>query len=67
MGKRWKLVFLWIIGSFLIFFGALIAGKIERGLGVSDAMFFSTLMISYLFILIGGLLWISIAASIKRS
>lgn len=52
----------WVIGAFCIFFGALIAGNIEpEVLGASSASVALSFIVSFILILIGGMMWITTA------
>ena len=64
--KNWKIVTFWILGSVCITFGAMIAGHLEKTLGVSDLSFAFALMIAFVLFLVGGLLWISVATAVKE-
>ena len=52
----------WIIGTFLVFFGVLIAGNIDPGaLGATAGSVGLAYIISFILILIGGMFWITVA------
>lgn len=61
---NWKIAFLWVFGTILITFGAMIAGHLEQGLGVDENEFLFGLAIAFFAILLGGLLWIIAASAI---
>ena len=61
MNRNLKVMLFWIIGALLIMAGSMIAGRVDRGLGVSDSGFLLALIISLILFLLGGLLWISVA------
>ena len=63
--RHWKTVLLWISGSIAIFIGSMIAGRLDFGLGVNEPGFLLALVISLMFFLMGGLLWISVALAVK--
>ena len=65
--RSWKTVFLWILGSISIFLGSMIAGKLDFSPGVNEIGFILALVISVMFFLVGGLLWISVALAVKFS
>jgi len=65
--RSWKTVFLWILGSISIFLGSMIAGKLDLSPGVNEIGFILALVISIMFLLVGGLLWISVALAVKFS
>lgn len=64
--RRWKAVILWVVGSLLILFGSMIAGKLEMEVGVTWSSFLFALSIALILIMVGGLLWISIALYFAR-
>ena len=67
MERNIKIMAFWIIGALMILLGSMIAGRVEMGLGVSDAGFFFALLIALVLFLLGGLLWISVAIATKTS
>lgn len=64
--RNWKIVTFWVLGSVCILFGSMIAGHLERGLGVSDLGFTLALLIAFVLFLVAGLLWISVAIAVKE-
>lgn len=60
------MVAFWLIGSILIFFGSMIAGKIERELGVTEEAFLFAFFFSLILIMVGGLFWILVSVSMKK-
>ncbi len=52
---------LMLLGSLFILIGSMIAGRVERGLGVSDAGFWLAIIFSFFMFLIGGFFWILVA------
>ena len=67
MAKRnMKMVLFWIIGSFSILIGAMIAGNVERTLGTDDQSFAAAVFIAFILILLGGLMWITVAVAAKK-
>lgn len=56
----------WIAGSFAILLGAMIAGNAELQLGVSAGGFVMAILLAFVLILLGGLLWISVATAMKK-
>jgi len=50
-----------LLGALFMVFGSMIAGRVERGLGVSDASFYIALFFAFIFFLIGGFFWILVA------
>jgi hypothetical protein len=65
MERNIKIMIFWVLGAVAILIGSMIAGRIQMGLGVSDLGFFFALLVSFVLILIGGLLWISVAIATK--
>lgn len=61
MKKNVKMVVFWVLGSALILFGSMIAGHLEKTLGVSDTSYLLALLVAFVLFLVGGLLWISVA------
>ena len=62
-----KPFFLWILGALMIMFGALIAGQARYDvLGATTSSFAIAMLISFIFILLGGLFWITVAGTIHR-
>jgi len=54
----------WIVGSFCLFFGVLIAGNIEPGaLGASAESVIIAYIISFILITLGGMFWITTAVA----
>jgi len=67
MAKRnLKMVLFWIIGSLSILIGAMIAGNVEKSLGTDDMSFTAAVFIAFILILLGGLLWITVAVAAKK-
>lgn len=57
----------WIIGTLAVFLGARIAGTVERStLGVTTLSYYAALLVAFILILVGGLLWISVAGAIRE-
>jgi len=62
-----KPVIFWIIGSFFILVGAMIAGQARADvLGATTSSFAISLILSFILILIGGLMWITVAGVIRE-
>jgi hypothetical protein len=62
----WKIPAFWIIGSLCILFGSMIAGSLQRGLGVSESSFVIGLLSALLLFMIGGMFWIVVAVAVKK-
>ena len=56
-----KLTILWVIGSLFIFVGSWFAGHLRENIGLSIYSYMVIVVISFLFILLGGFMWIAIA------
>lgn len=57
----------WILGTLSIFTGVRITGTVERStLGVTPFSFYAALLVGFVLILIGGLLWISVAGAVRE-
>jgi len=63
--RNWKLVLFWAMGAVCILLGSMIAGNLERNVGVSESSFWTTLTIAFVLFLVGGILWISVATASK--
>jgi len=67
VNKNWKMVFFWVLGAVCILLGSMIAGRLEKTLGVSDIGYTVALLVSFVLFLFGGLLWISVAVAVKMA
>ncbi|MCD6478155.1 MAG: hypothetical protein J7K87_04065 [Candidatus Aenigmarchaeota archaeon] len=57
----------WIIGALLILFGSMIAGQARSDvLGATTSSFTISLIVAFILILIGGLMWITVAGVIEK-
>lgn len=63
--SKWRITFLWVFGAVFILLGSMIAGRIDKTLGVTDISYVLAILISFIFFLIGGLLWISVSFALK--
>ena len=61
------MVLLWVLGTVCIMFGSMIAGRLEKTIGVTDAGYLFAFTVSFVLILLGGLLWIAVAAAVKAT
>ena len=61
-----KLIFSWILGGIFLFIGVWILNNLEFGLGVSEAGYVIALVVSLIFILLGGLLWINTSVGVRH-
>ncbi len=64
--REWKFVIFWTFGALAITFGSVIAGNIRPGLGVSETGLLIAFILAFVLILVGGLLWISVALAMKK-
>ncbi len=64
--SRWRAAALWVLGGLCILIGAMIAGNLDNDLGVTNTGFALALVLSFILILLGGLMWIAVSISIKR-
>lgn len=64
-----KTVSFWVIGSLCLLFAILVGSeaKLTAGLEGTSTSFIVTLIISFVLILVGGLLWISVAGFIGEN
>ncbi|QQG39961.1 MAG: hypothetical protein HYS81_00940 [Candidatus Aenigmatarchaeota archaeon] len=59
-------ILFWVIGAFLVLFGAMIGGQATPDvLGATPASFAGSVLLAFILILIGGLFWITVASSIR--
>lgn len=57
----------WLIGTVSIFLGVRITGTVNRStLGVTTLRYYLALAAGFVLILVGGLLWISVAGAIRE-
>ena len=61
-----KIIFFLILGGFMAFLGALLAGQAEKTIGVTDAALGLVMSISFLMFLVAGVVWVSVAVAIKE-
>jgi cation transporter-like permease len=64
--NKWKIVFLWVIGSICLLIGSMIAGQLQRTLGTDDIGFLIALLLSLMFFLVAGLFWIAVVLAFKE-
>ncbi len=60
-----RLVISWAIGGLFILLGVWIINNLKLTLGVSELSYVVAMIVAYILILIGGLLWINIAVAVK--
>ena len=59
---NWRAVAFWLLGTLAVFFGALVAGNVDAAaIGSTTASVTLAYIISFILILVGGMLWISTA------
>ena len=62
-----KPLFFWVFGSFLVLLGAMIAGQARPDvLGASMSSFVISIVVAFILILIGGLMWITVAGVVHK-
>jgi|YelNatPaOPRAMG01_1025707.scaffolds.fasta_scaffold05477_6 hypothetical protein len=66
MGWGWKIPAFWVIGSICILFGSMIAGSLQRSLGVSESSFVIGLLTALLLFMLGGIFWITVSVAVKK-
>jgi uncharacterized BrkB/YihY/UPF0761 family membrane protein len=64
--KKWRMTIFWVIGTACILLGTMIAGHLDKTLGVTDISYTLALVTAFVLILLGGFLWISVAVAFKR-
>jgi hypothetical protein len=64
--KKWRMTLFWIIGAACILFGSMIAGHLDKTLGVTDVSYSLALLTAFILTLLGGFLWVSVAVALKR-
>jgi hypothetical protein len=60
------LIFSWLIGGVFLLFGVWIINNLEYGIGVSEFSYAIAIIVSLIFILIAGLLWINTSVGVRR-
>lgn len=60
--KKWRIVSLWILGSFCMLVGSMVAGQLQRMTGAGSIVFLIAFILSLMFFLTAGLLWISVSS-----
>ena len=66
MGFEFHVHGLWVLGTLSILVGAVMAGNLQWVEGTTEASFILSVVISFLFILFGGALWISSAVNARH-
>jgi hypothetical protein len=61
-----KLIASWIFGGILLSIGAWIMGHADQTVGVSDIAYVIAIFAAFALILIGGLVWISVAIATPK-
>ena len=61
-----KLVLSWIVGGVFLLLGVWILNNLEFGLGVNEAGYAIAVIVSLIFILMGGLLWINTSVGVRH-
>ncbi len=66
MGFEYHVHGLWILGTLAVLVGSIMAGNLQWVEGTTEASFVLSVVISFLFILFGGALWISSAVNARH-
>ncbi|HLC68148.1 MAG TPA: hypothetical protein VJI12_04700 [archaeon] len=66
MGFEFHVHGLWILGSIAFLIGTLMAGNLQWVEGTTQASFIISVVITFLFILFAGALWISAAVNARH-
>ncbi len=66
MKRNWKIVTFWVLGAVCMMFGSMIAGRIDKTIGVTDASYLLALIVAFILFLFGGLLWVSVAIAVQK-
>jgi hypothetical protein len=61
-----RLVGAWVLGAVLMLFGTWIIQNLKFEIGVSDVSYALALVMAFIFFLLGGLAWISVAVATRR-
>ena len=61
-----KLIATWVIGGLFLLFGVWIIQNLELTIGVSEFSYLFAMTIAFLFFLVAGLCWISVAVGTKH-
>jgi len=62
-----KPLFFWLTGSLLVLFGAMIAGQARPDiLGASTSSFIISIVVAFILILVGSLMWITVSGIINK-
>jgi hypothetical protein len=61
-----KLILSWIIGGVFLLIGIWILNNLKFGLGVTEMGYAIAIIVSLIFILLGGLLWINTAVGVRH-
>ncbi len=61
-----KLVGAWVLGALLLAAGTWIIQNLKLEVGVSEFSYGLALLVAFIFFLLGGLAWISVAVATRR-
>jgi cation transporter-like permease len=64
--NKWRIVSLWILGSICMLLGSLIAGQLQRTIGTSDTGLLVAFVLSLMFFLTAGMLWVAVALALRE-
>lgn len=60
------MVSFWVLGALCMLFGSMIAGHLEKTLGVTEFGYALAITIAFILFLLGSLLWISVSIAGKK-
>jgi hypothetical protein len=61
----WKIPLFWLLGGLCMLLGSMVAGSLQRSLGVAESDFLIGLVSALILFLVGGMLWIAVAVAAK--
>jgi hypothetical protein len=61
-----KLILSWLVGGAFLLIGVWIINNLEFGLGVNEFGYAIAMVVSLIFILLAGLLWINTAVGVRH-
>lgn len=64
--KNGRVALLWFLGSVCILIGSMTAGNVDKMFGVNPWGYLLAITLSFMFFLLGGLMWISVCVAMKR-
>ncbi len=67
MKRNLKIAGFWVLGTMSALFASMIAGNLEKEIGVTDTGYMIALVMAFILFAFAGLLWISVAIAVKKS